>query len=94
MRVDKEANELLYGEGTSPAAILHGHVAHPQNLMAPLLKVRTQGVLLPFIYLQSLRLTIGPRLCGQCTKGRAPRCGNHSSWSCVQGMSWLHSEPI
>ena len=42
VRVDKDANELLYGEGTSPAAILHGDVAHPQNLMAPLLKVRPQ----------------------------------------------------
>lgn len=42
VRVDKEANELLYGEGTLPAAILHGDVAHPQNLMAPLLKVRPQ----------------------------------------------------
>ncbi|KAK9839453.1 hypothetical protein WJX81_003126 [Elliptochloris bilobata] len=39
VRVDNDANELLYGDGVAPAAILHGGVAQPLNLMAPLLKV-------------------------------------------------------
>ena len=47
VRVDKEANELLYGEGTLPAAILHGDVAQPQNLMAPLLKVCSKSSCCP-----------------------------------------------
>ena len=44
MRVDVEGNDLLYGGGTPPAAILSGDVAQPMNLVAPLLKVSTQCI--------------------------------------------------
>ena len=42
MRVDIDGNDLLYGGGTPPAAILSGDVAQPLNLVAPLLKVPPQ----------------------------------------------------